>query len=89
MDFFEFEDYHAILLKNPVTVDEIKRYFNAYDLNGDGFIVSYELGLVLKVFSSRNFSTKEIVDMLAELEVNFDGKLIYKGKIMSRGLNCG
>ena len=88
MDLFEFEDYNAILLKNPVTIGEIKRYFNAYDLNSDGFIVSYELGLVLKVFSSRNFTTKEIDDMLAEIEVNFDGKLIYKGKTMSRGFNC-
>lgn len=79
----------AILLKNPVTEKEIKRYFEAYDLNGDGAIISYELGLVLKVFSKRNYTKEVIDDMLAEIEVNFDGKIIYKGMTMTRGLNYG
>ncbi len=69
----------AILLKNPVTEREIKRYFDAYDLNGDGAIISYELGLVLKVFSKNNFTKEVLENMLAEIEVNFDGKIVYKG----------
>ena len=67
-------------MKDPVTGQgDTKSYFNAYDLNGDGFIKSSELGLVMKVFAKANYTKREIKDMLAEVEMNYDGKVTLAG----------
>lgn len=83
VNYFEFEDYVASVMKDPVTQDvDLKLYFNGHDLNGDGFIMRYDLDLLFKVFFERNFTKKEIDDMVAEADVNLDGKGTYKGKIL-------
>ena len=83
VNYSELEDYMATLMKDPVTEDiDLMLYFNVHDLNGDGNIDSSELGLLYKVFFKRNFTKKEIDDKIAEAEVDYDGKVTYKGKTM-------
>ncbi len=83
VNYFELEDYMASVMKNPVTEEvDLKLHFNGHDLNGDGFVTSYDLDIIMKLFFKANFTKKEIDDMVAEADVNLDGKSTYKGKIM-------
>ena len=80
MDIIEFEEYWYIQIKDIFTEDDIKQKFKTYDLNGDGFIIGYELGLVKMVVDDKNYTKKEIDDIIAEADVNSDGKVSYQGR---------
>lgn len=86
MVLLEFRDYRIWQLKQPFTEEDIEEDFKTYDFNGDGFIVSSELALVMKVFHANHYTEKEIDEKIAEADLNSDGKLTYKGRIMKRGL---
>ena len=47
---------------NPV--EDASFYFKKFDQNGDGFIVSDELALVMKTFGGKTYTKKEIDDMI-------------------------
>ena len=89
MVLLEFRDYRIWQLKKPFTEEDIEEDFKTYDFNDDGFIVSSELTLVMKVFHAKHYTEKEIDEKIAEADVNSDGKLTYKGRTMKRCLGCG
>lgn len=76
----EFQDYRSCQIKLPITDDDIKKHFKTYDLNGDGFIISSELALVMKVIHKKSFTKKEIDDIFDEVDSNSDGKATYPGR---------
>ena len=69
-------------MKDPITEEGIKQDFETHDLNGDGYVISSEVALVLKVLHDKNYTKEEIDEMFAEADVNSDGKATYKGKTM-------
>ena len=90
VEFSEFEDMMASQIGEPITTDDMRYYFKKFDANGDGFITSDELALVMKTFGGKIYSKKEIDDMIKEADVDADGKVNYQGTTvtpMRLGLN--
>ena len=82
VEYAEFEDYMASQIHHPITDEDIENHFKSFDTNGDGFITSNELALVM-MFGGKSYSKKDIDDMIAEADVNYDRKVSNKGKTMS------
>ena len=81
MEYSEFEDMMASQIGDPLASDDLKFYFQKFDTNGDGFITSDELGLVMKTFGGKTYSKAEIDAMIAQADVNADGKVSYEGTV--------
>lgn len=80
VEYSEFFNMMANQMKKPPVNNrrlELEKAFKKFDSNGDGFIQVSELGLVMKTFSGRNYSQKEINDMIEEADVNSDGKVSF------------
>lgn len=87
VEYAEFEDYMASQIRDPITDEDIENHFKSFDTNGDGFITSNELARVMRMFGGKKYSKKEIDDMIAEADVNYDRKVSDKGMTMSWDLN--
>ena len=87
MEYAEFEDMMASQMGDPITADDMKYYFKKFDANGDGFISSDELALVMKTFGGKSYSKKEIDDMIAQADVDADGKVSYTGTSLSQNFD--
>jgi len=83
VEYAEFEDYMASQIRDPITDEDIENHFKSFDTNGDGFITSNELARVMRMFGGKKYSKKEIDDMIAEADVNYDRKVSNKGMTMS------
>lgn len=81
MEYDEFEDMMASQMGEPITEEELKYYFKKFDQNGDGFITGDELALVMKTFGGKTYSKEDIDAMLAEADINSDGKVDYEGNV--------
>ena len=82
MEYPEFEDMMASQIGDPIITDDMKYYFKKFDANGDGFITSDDLALVMKTFGGKSFSKKEIDDMIKEADIDADGKVSYEGTLL-------
>lgn len=87
VEYAEFEDYMASQIRDPITDEDIENHFKSFDTNGDGFITSNELARVMMMLDGKSYSKKEIDDMIAEADVNYDRKVSTKGMTMSWGLD--
>lgn len=84
MEYAEFEDMMASQISETMTGDDLKYYFQKFDQNGDGYITSDELAVVMKTYGGKRYSKKEIDDMITEADVDSDGKVSYEGTTMLR-----
>ena len=53
MEYPEFEDMMASQIGEPTTGDDMKYHFKTLDANGDDFVTSDELKLVIKTFGGK------------------------------------
>jgi len=69
----------ACQVGEPMTAADLQYYFEKFDTNGDGYITSDELALVMKTFGGKTYSKQEIDDMITEADMDSDGKVSYAG----------
>ena len=79
MEYSEFEEMMACQVGEPMTAVDLQYYFEKFDTNGDGYITSDELALVMKTFGGKTYSKQEIDDMITEADMDSDGKVSYAG----------
>lgn len=79
----EFDEFMAFLKKSYKKPDEVKsdlkKAFQVFDLNGDGFISREELQKVLTKMGEK-LTDKEVDEMMKNADKNGDGKIDYDGK---------
>lgn len=79
----EFDEFMAFLKKSYKKPDEVKsdlkKAFQVFDLNGDGFISREELQNVLTKMGEK-LTDKEVDEMMKKADKNGDGKIDYDGK---------
>lgn len=79
----EFDEFMAFLKKSYKKPDKVKsdlkKAFQVFDLNGDGFISREELQKVLTKMGEK-LTEKEVDEMLKKADKNGDGKIDYDGK---------
>lgn len=76
----EFDEFMAFLKKSYKKPDEVKtdlkKAFQVFDLNGDGFISREELQKVLTKMGEK-LTDKEVDEMMKKADKNGDGKIDY------------
>ena len=65
-----------------MTEDDLKQAFSAFDRNGDGYISHAELKKMMKSLGHK-LSDREVEAMIREIDVNNDGRISFKGRILS------
>ena len=60
--------------------EELQQAFGMFDKDGDGFIDAAELRHLLTNLGER-LSEEEVDEMIAEVDIDGDGKVDYKGKV--------
>lgn len=63
-------------LKDVDREDEIRQAFKVFDKDGNGYITSDELGIVMTSLGER-LSANELKQMMTEADTNGDGKIDY------------
>uniref|UniRef100_A0A6U6QA16 EF-hand domain-containing protein n=1 Tax=Zooxanthella nutricula TaxID=1333877 RepID=A0A6U6QA16_9DINO len=61
-----------------VDAERVGRVFQAWDLNGDGFIMAEELASVLKKVDGKLWTDRKIGSLVAAVDRNKDGKIDYR-----------
>ncbi len=87
MEYSEFEDMMASQMGEPMTAEDLKYYFNKFDRDGNGYITSDEVALVINTYGGRSYSKQEIDDMIKDADLDSDGQISYDGTIFLRGFN--
>lgn len=86
----EFDEFMAFLKKSYKKPDEVKsdlkKAFQVFDLNGDGFISREELQNVLTKMGEK-LTDKEVDEMMKKADKNGDGKIDYDGKLFFGEIN--
>ncbi|KAL8117153.1 hypothetical protein AgCh_015165 [Apium graveolens] len=74
------EDYFSSLFEeNEPSLDEVKKAFDVYDLNSDGYIDTLELQTVLCALGLNDISqTESCKQMIKEFDENRDGKIDFR-----------
>lgn len=81
IDFDEFLAFLKRSYKEPDEVKmELKKAFQVFDLNKDGFISRAELQSVLTKMGE-TLTEKEVDEMMEKADKNGDGKIDYDGKL--------
>ena len=81
----EFGEFLAMMAKSVKEADheeEIREAFRVFDLNGDGYITSKELGLMMSNLGEQ-LSAQEVEDMIREADSDGDGRVSYEGKALA------
>ncbi|KAF4589960.1 H(+)-transporting V0 sector ATPase subunit c [Pleurotus pulmonarius] len=79
----EFNEFLALVARNPTDPDhELLNAFRAFDQNGDGFVTADELKRVMHGIGEP-LTDHEIATMIAETDLDHDGKINYEEFIRS------
>ncbi|KAL5499920.1 hypothetical protein EMCRGX_G011392 [Ephydatia muelleri] len=76
----EFGEFVAMMARNVKEADqdeEIKEAFRVFDLNGDGYISSNELGQIMGNLGEK-LTPQEVDDMIREADIDGDGRISYE-----------
>ena len=78
----DFEEFVMMMAKQQcLGPEELQQAFGMFDKDGDGFIDAAELRHLLTNLGER-LSEEEVDEMIAEVDIDGDGKVDYKGKVM-------
>ncbi|KAG8789356.1 hypothetical protein FS842_009925 [Serendipita sp. 407] len=76
IDFGEFLTMMARKIKESDRDEEIRQAFKVFDKNGDGYVTTEELALVMSNLGEK-LSSHELSEMMREADDNGDGKIDY------------
>lgn len=77
LDFTQFLDMMANIMKNTSEEDELREAFKIFDKEGTGYISMSELKHFLMNMGDR-LTEEEMVEMIREVEINDDGEFDYE-----------
>ncbi|KAG8806496.1 hypothetical protein FRC18_006063 [Serendipita sp. 400] len=81
IDFGEFLTMMARKIKESDRDEEIRQAFKVFDKNGDGYVTTEELALVMSNLGEK-LSSHELSEMMREADDNGDGKIDYSGQCL-------
>lgn len=76
IDFSEFLTWMAKIY-HSMTESDVKKIFDFFDINGNGYITQKELRRVMSQMSDKHYTDADIKDMIEDVDMSGKGQISY------------